>query len=128
MDSNSPRPDALQALAQSTEPGKVVMLNLLKFKPAGGAASYEEYVRRVEPILERIGSKVIFAGPVTTTVIGDKSWDSMLLVEYPSRKIFLEMVTSSEYQAIHHFRDEALERSELIAISPTGRILPEAQS
>lgn len=37
MASNIPKPDAVQALRQSTEPGKVVMLNLLKFKPAGGA-------------------------------------------------------------------------------------------
>jgi uncharacterized protein (DUF1330 family) len=128
MPSNIPNPDAVQALTQSTAPGKVVMLNLLKFKPAGGAASYAEYVRRVTPILERIGAKAIFAGPVSSTVIGDPSWDSILLVEYPSRKVFADMVTSAEYQAIHHFRDEALDRSELHAISPTGDFLPEAKS
>lgn len=125
MASNIPKPEAVQALAQSTEPGKVVMLNLLKFKPVGGAASYMEYVRRVTPILQRIGAKLIFAGPVTTTVIGDQSWDWVLLVEYPSRRTFLEMVTSTEYQAIHHFRDEALERSELHAITPTGGFVPD---
>ncbi len=128
MASNVPRPEAVQALTQSTEPGKVVMLNLLKFKPAGGAASYMEYVRHVTPILERIGAKIVFAGPVTSMVIGDQSWDSILLVEYPSRKAFVEMVTSAEYQAIHHFRDEALERGELHAISPTGGIVTEPKS
>jgi len=107
---------------------RVVMLNLLKFKPAGGAASYVEYVRRVTPILERIGAKIIFAGPVTSTVIGDQSWDSILLVEDPSRKVFVDMLTSAEYQAIHHFRDEALDGSELHAISPTGNFLPGAKS
>jgi len=66
--SNIPKPEAVQALAQSTETGKVVMLNLLKFKPPDGAASYMEYVRRVTPILERLGARMIFAGPVTTTV------------------------------------------------------------
>jgi len=128
MASNMARPEAVQALTQSTDPGKVVMLNLLKFKPAGGAASYMEYARRVRPILERIGANMIFAGSVTTTVIGDQSWDSILLVEYPSRKIFVEMVSSAEYQAIHHFRDDALERSELHAVSPTGGFVPEAKS
>lgn len=128
MPSNIPKPEAIQALMQSAEQGKVVMLNLLKFKPAGGAASYQEYARRVTPILLRIGAKMIFAGPVTSTVIGDQSWDSIVLVEYPSRKTFVEMVTSAEYQAIHHFRDQALERSELHAISPTGDFVPEAQS
>jgi len=87
-----------------------------------------EYVRRVTPILERIGAKIIFAGPVTSTVIGDQSWDSILLVEDPSRKVFVDMLTSAEYQAIHHFRDEALDGSELHAISPTGNFLPGAKS
>ena len=128
MASNIPRPEAVEALTQSTAPEKVVMLNLLKFRPAGGAASYVEYVRRVTPILERIGAKSIFAGPVTSTIIGEQSWDSILLVEYPSRKVFVDMVTSAEYQAIHHFRDEALDCSELHAISPTGNFLPEAKS
>jgi uncharacterized protein (DUF1330 family) len=128
MASNTPRPEAVEALAQSAEAGKVVMLNLLKFKSGGGVASYMEYVRRVTPILERIGSKIIFAGPVTSTVIGDQPWDSILLVEYPSRKAFVAMVTSPEYQAIHHFRDEALERGELHAVSPTGTIVAEAIS
>lgn len=79
------------------------MLNLLKFKPAGGAASYMEYVRHVRPILERIGAKIIFAGPVASTAIGDQSLDSILLVEYPLRKVFVDMVTSAEHQAIHIF-------------------------
>ena len=59
MASNIPKPDTVQALTQSTEPGKVVMLNLPKFKPAGAAASYTEYARRVTPILERIRAKSI---------------------------------------------------------------------
>jgi uncharacterized protein (DUF1330 family) len=123
MTSNIPRPEAVQALVESQELGRVVMLNLLKFKPVGGAASYTEYARQVTPILERIGAKVIFAGPVTSTVIGEQPWDSILLVEYPSRKVFVEMIASAEYQAIHHFRDEALERSELHAVSPTGSLV-----
>jgi uncharacterized protein (DUF1330 family) len=122
MTSNIPRPEAVQALMESQELGRVVMLNLLKFKPVGGAASYTEYVRHVTPILERIGAKVIFAGPVTSTVTGEQPWDSILLVEYPSRKVFVEMITSAEFQAIHHIRDEALERSELHAVSPTGSL------
>jgi uncharacterized protein (DUF1330 family) len=128
MESNMPNPEAIQALTQSTNQGRVVMLNLLKFKPAGGADSYAEYGKRVTPLLERFAAKAIFAGPVTTTVIGSKSWDSMLLVEYPSRKAFLAMVSSPEYQAISHFREDALERSELHAISPTGQLVPDAKS
>lgn len=128
MSASVPNPDAVRELTQSTDPGKVVMLNLLKFKPDGGAASYAEYVKRALPILTRLGAKAVYAGPVTSVVVGDSSWDSILLVEYPSRKVFIEMVNSPEYQAISHFRENALERTELIATAPTGQAVPETKS
>jgi uncharacterized protein (DUF1330 family) len=51
-------------------------------------------------------------------VIGHESWDSVVLVEYPSRGAFIGMVTSPGYQAIQHLRDESLERSVLYATNP----------
>ena len=119
MSSTMPTPEAMQKLAQALETGKVVMLNLLKFKPGTGAASYNEYGRHVAKILEKIGGRVLFAGQVGQSVIGNNGdWDAIAIVEYPSRKAFLEMGMSAEYQAIHHFRDEGLERTELYAINP----------
>jgi len=119
MSSIIPTPEAMQQLAQARDTGKVVMLNLLKFKRGNGAASYNEYGRHVAKILEKIGGRVLFAGPVAQSVIGSNGdWDAIAIVEYPSRKVFLEMGMSAEYQAIHHFRDEGLERTELYAINP----------
>jgi uncharacterized protein (DUF1330 family) len=120
MNSIMPAPEALQKMAQAPETGKVVMLNLLKFKPDHGAASYNEYGRKVATILEKIGARILFSGPVAQSVIGvDGDWDAIAIVEYPSRKVFVEMGMSAEYQAIHHFRDEGLERTQLYAINPT---------
>lgn len=120
MSSIVPTPEALQKLAQAPEAGKVVMLNLLKFKPGTGAESYNEYGRHVAKILAKIGGRILFAGQVAQSVIGhDGDWDAIAIVEYPSRKAFLEMAMSAEYQAIHHFRDEGLERTELYALNPT---------
>lgn len=119
MSSITPTPQAIQKLVSASEKGKVVMLNLLKFKPGNGAASYDEYGRHVTKILEKIGGRIIFAGAVAQSVIGiDGDWDAIAIVEYPSRKAFIEMMMSAEYQAIHHFRDEGLERTELYAINP----------
>jgi len=115
MSSITPTPEAIQQLLQSQDSGKVVMLNLLKFKSAAGAASYAEYGKRVAPMVEALGGRIVYAGPVAQTVIGGGSWDAIALVEYPSRKAFLQMAMSPEYQAIHHFRDEGLERTELYA-------------
>ena len=120
MNSIMPKPEAMQQLAQAPETGKVVMLNLLKFKPGNGAASYNEYGRHVAKILEKIGARILFSGPVAQSIIGNNGdWDAIAIVEYPSRKVFLEMGMSAEYQAIHHFRDEGLERTELYAINPS---------
>ena len=115
MSSITPTPETIQQLLQSPETGKVVMLNMLKYKSAAGAASYAEYSKRVGPMVEALGGRIIYAGPVAQTVIGSETWDAIALVEYPSRKAFLQMALSPEYQAIHHFRDEGLERTELYA-------------
>lgn len=55
------------------------------------------------------------AAPVTmlNLLLGEQSWDMVLLVEYPSRRAFLEMIGSEAYQAIAHLRTGALTRGEL---------------
>ena len=44
------------------------------------------------------------------------------MVEYPTRRAFLEMVTSPEYLEIAHLRTEALERSELHPLDPADAL------
>jgi uncharacterized protein (DUF1330 family) len=91
----------------------VVMLNLLSFKPDGGRARYEEYGVAVAPLLKGVGGQILFAGESSTALLGDDSWDMVALVEYPSRQAFLDMIGSSEYQAIGPLRTEALLEGEL---------------
>ncbi len=74
-----PTPEAIRALSEAPDTGPVVMLNLLKFKP-GGAESYAKYGRAVLKIIEAMGGKVIYSGPVEATVVGDRKWDAMVLV------------------------------------------------
>jgi len=108
-----PDPEALEAFARRAEDGPVVMLNLLRFRPDGGANRYGEYAVAVKPLLEGVGGRVIFAGQASAALIGDRSWDLVALVEYPTRQAFIDMVSSPGYQAIAHLRTEALESSEL---------------
>jgi uncharacterized protein (DUF1330 family) len=91
----------------------VVMLNLLEFKPDGGRERYREYAVAVAPLLERASARVVFVGEGAPPLIGDGPWDMVLLVEYPSRQAFLDMIGSSDYGAIGHLRTEALVRGEL---------------
>jgi uncharacterized protein (DUF1330 family) len=100
----------------------VVMLNLLAFKPEGGRERYEEYGAAVAPLLEKAGARVLFLGDAGTALLGEDSWDVVLLVEYPSRQAFLDMVGSAEYEAIAHLRTEALAKGELHPVDPVGEL------
>jgi uncharacterized protein (DUF1330 family) len=113
----------LAAFADRASDGPVFMLNLLEFLPDGGAERYAEYGTAVAPILEGVGGRPVFAGQPAESLIGEGAWDLMVLVEYPTRQAFLDMVSSPEYQAIAHLRTEALRRSELRgmdSIDPSG--------
>ena len=102
----------------------MVMLNLLSFKPDGGRERYEEYGAAVAPLLEKIGGRISFLGQPSTALLGGDSWDMVALVEYPTRKAFLDMIGSPEYQAIGHLRTEALVKGELHPLDPADAELP----
>jgi uncharacterized protein (DUF1330 family) len=113
---DAPDEEAMAAFAGRASDGPVYMLNLLEFLPDGGAERYAEYGVAVAPLFERAGGQAIFAGRPTESLIGDGSWDMMVLVSYPTRQAFLDMVSSPEYQEIEHLRSESLVRSELRAM------------
>ena len=96
----------------------VVMLNLLSFQPDGGQERYEEYGAAVAPLLEGVGGRIVFSGKPSPALLGDDSWDLVVLVEYPTRQAFLDMIGSTEYQAIAHLRTEALTKGELHPMDP----------
>lgn len=98
----------------------VVMLNLLAFKPDGGRERYEEYGEAVAPSLEKVGGRIVFMGAPAPALLGEDSWDLVVLVEYPTRQAFLDMIGSAEYQAIGHLRTEALARGELHPMDPAA--------
>lgn len=105
-------------LASRADEGPVTMLNLLAFKPDGGRERYAEYGEAVLPLLERAGGRLVFQGQAAPVVLGEDSWDLVLLVEYPTRGAFLEIVQSPDYQAIAHLRTEALAKGELHPLDP----------
>lgn len=120
-----PTAQQITELAKSELTGPVVMLNLLRFVPDGGLETYVQYGEGVAPLLERVGARIIWQGRGDSVVIGDDgadAWDAVALVEYPSRRAFLDMVSSPEYQAIADRRTNALLDSRLIAT--TGQLAP----
>lgn len=115
-----PTPEQFAALAARPADAPVVMVNLLKFRAAGGLESYQRYGREVAPHLELVGATVRYAGTAPTVVIGEGErpwWDAILIVEYPTPQAFIDMVTTQEYAKVHEHRAAGLERGDLIATS-----------
>ncbi len=99
--------------------GAVVMLNLLRFKP-DGRPSYTTYAREIQPFLEKVKADVLFFGDCDTILVAPDShqWDAVLLVRYPSRQAFSQMVADPDYQGITGLRTEALDSAVLQATAP----------
>lgn len=114
--------------------GKVVMLNLLKFKEKAdysnfksldpgkeitGKEAYQAYAKNAIPLLEKAGSKVLFYGNSNHFLIGPEfeSWDVVMLVEHQSAVKFMAFAEDDAYLKIAGHRTAALEDSRLLPIS-----------
>ncbi|MCF8037308.1 MAG: DUF1330 domain-containing protein [Desulfobacteraceae bacterium] len=118
MPSILPTEEQFQNINTVSDQGELVMVNLLRFKPEGGEALYEKYSQLIYPILKRIGARVIYYGSGVMTFIGDDYWDAILLVEYPSRSVFVQMVQDPEYLKASKYREEGLLDSRLYVTRP----------
>jgi uncharacterized protein (DUF1330 family) len=113
-----PSPEMLESLRYSSNGGRVVMLNLLKFKRGGGSKEYGKYAQAFEKIMSAHGGRFLFLGRCAEKLAGNEDWDAMALVEYPSRQVFAHVVTLPEVKEIGVFREAGLERTMLYAIDP----------
>ena len=115
-----PSKEQIQALLADPTPGPVVMLNLLRFKP-GAEPAYQRYAREMRKLVEGRGGRFVWTGRVTAQVIGSggEGFEVVGLVEYPSRKAFVEIATSPEVAKIGVDRTEGLEGQWLLATTAT---------
>jgi len=114
--------------------GKVVMLNLLKFrqkadysnleqlKPAReitGEEAYQLYMKSTLPELEKAGGRIIYYGKCNGFLIGPETekWDALLVVEHASVIKFMEFAQNKDYQKTAGHRTAALEDSRLLPSS-----------
>jgi uncharacterized protein (DUF1330 family) len=103
--------------------GPVVMLNLLRFRPDGGREGYLEYARRFEQESGRFGAEVLYVGDGSTALVAEdgQAWDAVLIVRYPSRRAFSDMVRDPDYSRITALRTDALTEAVLQATTPWPR-------
>ncbi len=100
--------------------GPVVMLNLLRFLPDGGRARYDNYVEHFTRTATPFGAEVLYVGDGSTALVAEpgQDWDAVLLVRYPSRQAFSDMVRDPAYGEGTHLRTGALVEAVLQATTP----------
>lgn len=110
------------------------MLNLIRFKPyatypdghelAGkgltGAEAYKEYMRTIQPVLERSGGHIVWAGGFEAMVTGpaDWEWDETFVMAYPDATAFMGMVKDPDYAPVVVHRQAAVLDSRLVRFGP----------
>ena len=126
-----PKPEQIQHLLAGPADRPVVMLNLLRFKerasePDTGLTGEEAYGRYADEMIAFVtskGGRVIWSGRVDSQVIGDGAdgFHMAALMEYPSRKVFVEIATSPQVSAIGVHRSAGLEGQWLLATTTQER-------
>ena len=117
----------LEKLQKSDDDGPVTMLNLVKYREraadgtSSGREAYERYTRAAGAYVEARGGRVLWAGVVAEAALQDGladdecDWDWALLVYYPNRAAFLDMVTSPEYLAANEHRTNGIAKHAILA-------------
>jgi uncharacterized protein (DUF1330 family) len=88
----------------------------------GGAERYAEYVAHFRTYAEKVGAAVVYFGHGADPIVAEQGqeWDAVLLVSYPSRRAFSDMVRDPGYQEGTHLRTEALVEAVLQPTTPAG--------
>lgn len=107
---------------EDLDTGPIVVLNLLHFKTDESVASYIEYAVRVLQAFGDQGVEVVYAGKLKEKLQGEiGDWEVVLLVRYPSRRVFYEMLRSDKYQGISPLREAALDNG---VVWPSEPVMP----
>ncbi len=109
----------------ATSDTTIYVLNVLWFKP-GGAERYQDYLAASRPLVEGRGGRFLEPYTVLEAWEGDIDADLVFYGRYPSKEALLDMLSSDEYQAIAHLRQEAVERSmtSICATAPATSAVP----
>lgn len=114
-----PRGKDLKAFLEADPEAPVVMLNLLRFAE-GGRDRYEKYLRHFTVHAEARGAALLYYGTGDVPLVAEsgQDWDAVLLVRYPTRRSFSEMVADPTYQSGTSLRSGALVEAVLQPTTP----------
>ena len=113
--------------------GPVVMVNLVRFKAASddgdgsGWDAYLRYSKGFATLMKAAGATILWSGKVEGAALGDlggRPWDFVVLVRYPSRRAFLDVLTSPEYALANRHRENGVEDHLILSAAETYSKFP----
>jgi uncharacterized protein (DUF1330 family) len=99
----------LERLRAGDDGRPIVIAQLLRFA-AGGRDQYLAYSREAQRVLRGLGAQIVYAGECIEPlgVSASQAWDVIVLVRYPSRTAYVEMLADPAFQQIAELRRKAL--------------------
>ncbi len=113
MISTEPTPGQLEEMTSADLDSPFDMVNLLKYRTKAiyeseienalgrtGREAYNEYAKVVLPKIIALGGRLTYRGACDHHFVGDESqdYDELIIVRYPSRRAYLDMFNSPDYQ------------------------------
>src|SRR5579859_1322897 len=92
-----------------------------------GWDAYLRYSKGFAALMKAIGATILWAGKVEGAAfgdVGDRPWDFVVLVRYPSRQAFLEVLTSADYAKANVHRENGVEDHMILSASETYSKFP----
>ena len=104
-----PTLEDLRRLAESDDKGPFVLAQLLRFVE-GGRDAYLSYSREATPILRIRGAQIVYAGECIEPLAASEGqkWDALVLIRYPSRTAYVEMLADAEFRRVAEMRRKSL--------------------
>ena len=124
MATTEPPETHLRKLTETDQESSFDMINLIKYRPTAiyesaadnaigrsGREAYQEYGLVAFPKIIGMGGSLVYKGTCDHQFVGDESqnYDDLIIVRYPSRRAYLEMFNSTEYQEAIKHRKAGLE-------------------
>jgi uncharacterized protein (DUF1330 family) len=127
IDMAGPKEVNTELIASLPDTGPVIMVNLLRLRDR---AAYKRYSELTMPLIKARGGTVLWAGNGEAVAFGDPQadrWDYVVLVRYPSRAAFLDMMRSPEYAAANTHREQAVAKHVILAAAESYSKMKEAR-
>lgn len=109
-----PTREQMKKISSMEDDGPLVFVNLLKFKPDGGAESFKRYEQEFNQLMEPKGVKSLYQGKCLMSLIGTEEWDEIVIVVYPTLSTWKNMTQDKDYLKIAHHRTDAVADARLI--------------